>query len=172
MPGHHGPPRVCVSVAPKQTRTRCQRPTPRGRVRPAMTHATRDAHAAFAPRPRAAALEYLSFRPFNISRLHLHPTTCPRLASLLPRSIDSLGPPLPSSSPVVPVRRRGRRAIPPDLIRHESRVVRPPIILPFSSEPITVIYSVGFSLVAGGLWLRGSVWNLRGSDQARAGGSH
>ncbi|PWZ04551.1 GTP-binding protein YPTM2 [Zea mays] len=51
-------------------------------------------HAGRARGFRSAALEYLSFRPLNIFTF-ASPSTCPRVS--LPRSIDSLGPPLPSS---------------------------------------------------------------------------
>ena len=158
--GHHGAPRVCVSVAPKQTRG--GRATP-ARARPAMTHATRDAQAAFAPRPRSRGsrvfivppLEYLTFGVC----ISIQPPAPRGLASLLPRSA-----PPPVVVPRPRSKARQRRAIPPDLIRHESRVVRPPITLPFPCLPCPAHHrdlcsycsrnSVGFSLVAVGCVVR------------------
>lgn len=98
------------------------------------------------------SLEYLSFGPSKISHVcisnHHLPRPPPRVSSSPPpphppRSINSFRP--------LNLRLRsepaaGRRARPPDLVRHESRVVRPPILLfpsclPRSSLPVICVRS-------------------------------
>jgi hypothetical protein len=127
--------RCRVSVAPKQTRGQRPPRPPRGR---GQRWPTRDAHAAFAPRLSSI---YCSAPWISHVCISIH------LSSRLPSQIHRLARAAP---PVVPVRRCGSRQA-SDLIRHESRVVRPPIILPFGSLPlssalVTVIY-VAFAFV-------------------------
>jgi hypothetical protein len=169
-PGRPGP------VAPnKRTGARAEADASRDSARPAMAHA----HAR-----RGRGSSFLSFHPLNCWT----PPDLPRciVASPAPKHLPrvsppqihqfvwSFGPPFPSS----PFQSAAGWAIPS--VRFESSWIPSSKAsdhpsLPFPSLPFRAHHRDLFRwifAVAVGLRLRGSGWNLRGSDQARAGGSH